>query len=177
MAHLWLQDSDGWCARRLDAAQYELAASPIPQAVEASMCMASGKTARLFRSESSGMPTWALIASRNSGVRVNSRGVTAGMCVLSDRDEIRTGDGTRFFFSTETLATVVAFPGSERPVYCGRCREPIEVGAPAVRCPGPGCGIWFNESAELPCWTYTDKCPICGHPTPLDTGFSWTPED
>jgi predicted RNA-binding Zn-ribbon protein involved in translation (DUF1610 family) len=177
MSLLWVMDANGWGAQNLDAAQYELDSVPIPLAAEAPNNSACGMPARLIRTDRNGMPAWALIASRNSGVRVNSRGVTAGLCVLSDRDEIRTGDGTRFFFSTETPATVVPFPGSDRPVYCGRCREPIEVGAPAVRCPGPGCGIWFNESAELPCWTYTDKCPFCGFPTPLDTGFTWTPED
>jgi hypothetical protein len=177
MSLLWVMDSNGWSARMLDAAQYVLAASLIPLAAEATLNSACGKSAQLIRTDKGGMPVWALIASRNSGVRVNSRGVTAGLCVLSDRDEIRTGDGSRFFFSSETLATVVPFPGAERPAYCGRCRVPIEAGAPAVRCPGPGCGIWFNESAELPCWTYTGKCPFCGFPTPLDAGFSWTPED
>jgi hypothetical protein len=175
MAHLWVQDANGWGAQRLDAAQYELAGVLSPLAVEAPMDLANGKTARLIRTDAGGMLAWALIVSRNSGVRVNSRGVVAGLCVLSDRDEIHTDDGTQYFFSTETLATVIPFQGVERPVYCGRCREPIEAGAPAVRC--PGCGIWFNESAELPCWTYTDKCPFCGHPTALDTGFSWTPEE
>jgi hypothetical protein len=145
--------------------------------VEAPMDTACGKSARLIQTARSGMQMWALIASRNSGVRVNSRAVTAGLCVLSDRDEIRTGDGIKYFFSAETPATIVPFPGSDRPVYCGRCREPIEAGAPAVRCPNPACGIWFNESAELPCWTYTEICPFCGHPTALDACFSWTPED
>lgn len=177
MALLWLQVTDGWSARRLDAAQYELSSAPIPIAEEAPINAASGKTARLIRTDRSGMSTWALITSQNSGVRVNSRGVTAGLCVLTDRDEIRTGDGSQYFFSTETLATIVPFPSSDRPVYCGRCREPIEVGAPAVRCPGPDCGIWFNQSAELPCWTYTEKCPFCGFPTALDSGLSWSPED
>ncbi|MGD0293340.1 MAG: hypothetical protein ABSB30_05755 [Terracidiphilus sp.] len=176
MAHLWLQDTISWRAQRLDAAQYELAASPTPQAVEAPMGTACGETARLIRTDKSGMPAWALIASHNAGVRVNSRGVTAGLCVLSDRDEIRIGNGSQYFFSTETPATVVPFPGADRTVYCGRCREPIEAGAPAVRCPNPSCGIWYNESAELPCWTYSDKCSFCGYPT-ADAGFSWTPED
>jgi hypothetical protein len=175
MAHLWLQDANGWGAHRLDAALYELAASPIPQAMAVSVCSADGKTARLIQTDTCGLQVWALIASRNSGVRVNSHGVTAGICVLSDRDEIRTAEGKQYFFSTETLATVVAFPGAERPLYCGLCREPIEAGAQAVCC--PGCGVWFNESAELPCWTYADKCPFCGHSTTLDAGFSWTPED
>ena len=175
MAHLWMQDKNGWGAQKLDAALYELAAAPIPHAEEAPMSTASRKAARLIRADASGLPAWALIASPDSGVRVNSRTVVAGLSVLADRDEIRTGDGVQYFFSTESLAAVVAFPGAERPVYCGRCREPIEAGAPAVCC--PGCGIWYNQSAELPCWTYSDKCAFCGHPTALDAGFSWTPED
>jgi len=175
MAHLWMQDVNGWGARRLDAALYDLAAAPIPCAEEAPMGSASRKAARLIRADADGVPAWALIASPDSAVRVNSRAVPAGLCVLADRDEIRTGDGIQYFFSTESLATVVSFPGAERPVYCGRCREPIEAGAPAVCC--PGCGIWYNQSAEFPCWTYSNKCAFCGHPTALDTGFSWTPED
>jgi hypothetical protein len=175
MAHLWLQDAEGWGARRLDGVLYELAARPILLAAEAPVAASSGASARLIRTDAGGMPAWALITARDSGVRVNSRNVAAGMCILSDRDEIRTGDGTQYYFSTETLASVVEFPGAERPVYCGRCREPIAAGAPAVCC--PRCGIWFNESAELPCWTYTDKCPFCGFPTALDAGFSWSPEE
>jgi hypothetical protein len=175
MAHLWLQDAEGWWARRLDGSLYDLASVPIPLAAAAAAATFSGKSAQLIRTDSSGMPAWALISARNSGVRVNSREVAAGLCVLSDRDEIRTSDGTQYYFSTETLASVVAFPGAERAVYCGRCREPIAAGAPAVCC--PRCCIWFNESAELPCWTYTEKCPFCGYPTALDAEFSWTPEE
>jgi len=175
MAHLWMQDVNGWGARKLDAALYDLAATPISHAEVAPISSASRKSARLIRADAGGLPAWALIASPDSAVRVNSRAVAAGLCVLADRDEIRNGNGVQYFFSTESLATVVAFPGAERPVYCGRCREPIEADAPAVCC--PGCGIWYNQSAEFPCWTYSDKCAFCGHPTALDTGFSWTPED
>jgi hypothetical protein len=32
MAHLWMQDKNGWGAQKLDAALYDLAASPIPLA-------------------------------------------------------------------------------------------------------------------------------------------------
>jgi hypothetical protein len=108
--------------------------------------------------------------------------VTAGLCVLGDRDEIRMGGELRYF-STETLASVEAFPGAERAVFCGRCRQKIEAGTPAVCC--PGCGIWYHqdesanlaESERLPCWTYSEKCAFCGHPTALDTVFAWTPEE
>jgi len=175
MAHLWMQDVNGWGAQKLDAALYDLAATPILHAEVAPMGSASRNSALLIRADAGGLPAWALIASPDSAVRVNSRALPAGLYVLADRDEIRTGDGIQYFFSTESLATVVAFPGAERPVYCGRCREPIEAGAPAVCC--PGCGIWYHQSEELPCWTYAEKCNFCPSPTALNNGFSWTPED
>ena len=37
MAHLWMQDVNGWGARKLDAALYDLAATPIPHAGEVPM--------------------------------------------------------------------------------------------------------------------------------------------
>lgn len=165
MAVLWERKTDGWGARRLDGSLLELLPAP-PQSASCA--------ARLIRAEAGGSPVWALIAPANSDVRVNSRAAHAGLCVLSDRDEIRSGAAVRYF-STETLAEVVPFPGAARAVYCARCRQEIQVGAPAVCC--PNCGIWYNQSAELPCWTYTEKCTFCGHPTALDAGFSWTPEE
>ena len=45
-------------------------------------------------------------------------------------------------------------------------------GTPAVQC--PACGRWFHQSAELPCWTYSDHC-LCPQPTALDCGYQWTP--
>jgi LSD1 subclass zinc finger protein len=110
-------------------------------------------------------------------MRVNGCEVLAGLRVLADRDEIRTDDGIQCFFSTETLAVIEAFPGADREVFCGRCRQPIKTGASAVRC--PGCQIWYHQddSESLPCWTYTDKCNFCPNPTALDSGFMWIPED
>ena len=98
-------------------------------------------------SQGGGSKVWALIVSANSNSRVNSRLLPAGLCVLADRDEIRFG-GEVQYFSTETLAAAVDFPGADRPVFCGRCRQQIDAGTPAVCC--PGCGIWYNQSGELP---------------------------
>jgi hypothetical protein len=105
---------------------------------------------------------------------VNGRTVPAGLCLLDDRDEIRVRE-EKLYFSTENLASVEQFPGSDRQVFCGRCRQLIETGTPAVCC--PSCGVWYNESADLPCWTYSGKCTFCGQATALDAGFSWTPEE
>ena len=173
MAHLWVKGEGRWDARRLEDARLELACGSFRQARNEQQ-LAGAKAAQLIRTGEGGSPVWALVVPRNSEVRVNGRAVFAGLRALADRDEIRAG-GQVHYFSTETLAGVEAFPGAERPVYCGRCRQQIEMGTPAVRC--PGCGIWYNESAELPCWTYSEKCTFCGHSTALDAGFSWTPEE
>ena len=174
MAHLWNQGEGGWGAQRLDGAEFDLAGFVFRHAPVGELSATPGRVARLIRAGAAGSNVWALIASRDANVRVNSRVVPAGLCVLADRDEIRLG-GEVQCFSTETLATVEAFSASDRPVFCGRCRQQIEPGAPAVCC--PSCGVWYNPSADIPCWTYSDKCTFCGHPTALDSGFAWTPEE
>jgi len=170
-----MQDKNGWGAQRLGAALYDLAASEVTAAEAAPLGLDRRNSARLIRVDAVGLPAWALITANDSGVRVNSRAVIAGLCVLSDRDEIRLGNGVQYFYSTESLAEVVAFPGAERAVYCARCRELIEKNAPAVCC--PGCAIWYHQSDELPCWTYAEKCNFCSTFTALTSGFTWTPED
>jgi hypothetical protein len=174
MAHLWKKGTSGWAAEKLDVAQFDLAATPAPQAGDAQPGTTSDKVARLIRADADGSRVWALVASRNSDIRVNGRAVLAGLRVLADRDEIRNG-GIQYFFSSETLATIEELPSSERPVFCGRCRQQIAAGSPAVCC--PGCGVWYNQSTDLPCFTYADKCTFCGHPTTLDSAFSWAPEE
>jgi len=174
MAHLWIQEAGEWGAQRLDEAGFDLAAWTSRRARGADPSAPAPAAARLIQAGTAGSKSWALIASQNSGVCVNSRKVIAGLRVLADRDQIRIGSETQYF-STETLAVVEDFPGSDRPIYCGRCRQQIELGAPAVRC--PGCGIWYNQSPDLPCFTYSEKCTFCGYPTALDSGFAWTPEE
>jgi hypothetical protein len=135
--------------------------------------MRSG-AARLIRADAGGATVWALIVLANSSIRVNSCEVPAGLRVLADRDEIRMGAGAGYF-SSEALAVMEPFPGADRTAYCGRCRQPIEAGALAVRC--PGCGIWYHQGAELPCFAYAEKCTFCGHATELGAGFAWVPEE
>jgi hypothetical protein len=182
MAHLWTRKDGDWGARRLDGARFDLAADSIRPAGDCSQAAPGGQTALLIRVDTGGSKVWALIAPADCDIRVNSRAASAGIRVLADRDEIRI-NGVAQYFSTETLAAVEAFPGTGRAVFCGRCRQKIEAGTPAVCC--PGCGIWYHqdesaslaESERLPCWTYTEKCAFCGHPTALETGFAWTPEE
>ena len=98
-----------------------------------------------------------------------------GIVALSDRDEIRPADGLPLFFSTETLARVEPFPASGARGFCPRCKQHIEPGTPAVRC--PGCSLWYHMSDEFPCWTYAPQCSACPQETALDADFRWTPED
>ncbi len=185
MACLWTHDEAGWRARELTSALNELGPRPaLRPAKESGAAGGDGDGvayagadgfARLVRVDGAGSESWALIVSPGFAVRVNGRAPAAGLCVLADRDEIRVGAAEQYFFSTESLAAVEAFPGAERTMYCGRCSQRMEPGAPAVRC--PGCGVWFHQSPDLPCWTYAQKCAFCDTGTSLDAGFTWIPEE
>src|SRR5271169_6705353 len=152
MAHLWMQDVDGqWGALALTGASLDLSVAPPRPIAEA-----AAPAALLLKCGSGAQESWALAAGAGAAVRVNGALLVTGLGVLSDRDEIRVNGSPPLFFSTETLAAVQPFPGSDRPVFCGRCRRQIKQGDPAVRC--PACSIWHEQSAQYPCWTYHDKC-------------------
>jgi len=152
MAHLWLQAdaSDEW--------------NIVPLADGA----VSVNSAGLLRSATE-EEAWILVGP--ASVRVNGHPLDTGIRVLRDRDEVRVG-ASRAFFSTETLPTIVPFPG-ERPALCPRCKLDILAGSPAVRC--PRCRIWHHESEEYPCWLYNASCANCDQPTALDADFRWSP--
>jgi hypothetical protein len=176
MAHLWVQSEGSWQAQKLTAAQVELGDSSTRLPSSGMQLDAASVTGpRLIQTDVSGSRVWALMTPWHFDIRVNGRAVMTGLRVLDDRDEIRTEDGTRRYFSAEMPATIEAFPVQERPVFCGRCRQQIDAGSPVVRC--PSCSVWYNQSAELPCWAYSDKCTFCGQATALDAGFTWAPED
>jgi hypothetical protein len=164
MAHLWIEHEGEWNARGLDGAEFVLAAEP------------SSRAPRLIQTGTDGATAWALVAAPDSNIRVNGRTAHAGLQVLDDRDEIRAG-ASRFFFSAESLAVVVPFPGAARAVYCGRCRLPIDAGAPAVCCPGDK--IWYHQGGpeNRLCWTYAPTCNYCPTQTALDAGLKWRPEE
>jgi len=171
MAHIWRKDGGEWEAVNLVRAQTDFAALAPPPAAAAGVDR--GSEAQIIRAGRGGMEIWAVVAAPGTPVRVNGRPPLAGVCALCDRDEIRVG-GAQYFFSTESLALVEPFPAQERVVYCARCRQPIETGSPAVRC--PHCATWYHQSASLPCYTYAEKCTICGRPSALDADFTWAPE-
>lgn len=186
MAYLWVHSGVRWEAEKLLIPFFDLGSlgavkphndwGPSDQTGVGPAAEDDAVFARLVHVDSSGMNTWALIASPGFAVRLNGRAPAAGLSVLTDRDDIRVGGSTRYFFSTESLAAVEPFPDAERDVFCGRCRQRIEKGACAVRC--PGCGVWYDQSRELPCWTYAQRCVFCETLTALDDqGFMWTPEE
>lgn len=128
----------------------------------------------LQSSPESGMDAWALLCPPGLRVRVNGDPVRTGIRVLQDRDEVLLDGTERLFFSTERAARPEPFPGSERRVVCPRCKQPIAKGDMAVRC--PNCGVWSHQSETYPCWSYTDACAVCGHPTAMDDRYRWTPD-
>jgi hypothetical protein len=172
MAHLWLRsDADGWSAMLLAGHAMDISVHP-PRILAEGFRLGEDTRAAVIRGED---PTvWVMLVAAGTAVRVNGFAPVAGVRVLQDRDEIRTTPAGVLFFSTETLACVKEFPGSERAVFCGRCRQAMEKGQMAVRC--PRCGIWYHQTDNLPCWAYAPSCGFCPQPTSLDGGFSWIPE-
>jgi hypothetical protein len=173
MPHLWFENTGGWEAQRLRSAELDLSAASLPATTET---QSGAQVARLLRVGAEGAQAWALIAPAGSNIRVNGRRVTAGLRALADRDEIRAGE-RRFFFSAESIAEVVPFPGALRPIFCGRCRLPIATGDPAVCC--PGCGIWHHQGGpeKRLCWTYAPACSCCDFQTHLSAELKWVPEE
>jgi hypothetical protein len=108
-------------------------------------------------------------------VRVNGLALTTGLRVLADKDEIAIGDRTPLFYTTESVAEIESFAGSAREIFCPRCTLPIGKDKLVVRC--PNCGIIHHQDAELGCWTYAAGCAVCAHPTAMEAGFRWTPEE
>ena len=184
MAHLWLRDTDAvWAALPLDELSrgsrqesrqancgVDLSVDP-PRAIDAAASHRRDCPCLLMPWESG----WALLAWPEAGVRVNGKAVSIGIRLLRDRDEIRPAGRPPVYFSTERLAGVEQLPDGSEELFCARCRQRIEEGGEAVRC--PACGIWLHESEELPCWTYASTCALCDQTTDLEAGFRWTPED
>jgi len=175
MPNVWENDGPGWVRRPLTETALSLVATPrAPGRPEAEPSAAApGVTMRRYGDSKAAL--WVLIRAGVQGVRVNGAPVLAGLWVLHDRDEILIEGHTRLYYSTEELAKVEPFPGGEGPVFCARCRQSIQPGTPAVRC--PACGCWCEQTESKPCWTYGQTCPMCEQPTALDTGLRWTPED
>jgi hypothetical protein len=164
MSHLWIFSST-----TDDAASSEDGGSWARHALAAAVTLTPGT--HLQRAATPDGTQWIVVGPPS--LRVNGEPV-AGIAVLADRDVIGI-DGQSFFFSTESLAEIVAFPPRERPVRCARCRAEIARGTPAVAC--PRCGAWHHQTEELPCWTHLPTCAEDATPTSLDAGLRFTPEE
>ncbi len=176
MAHMWQSDGPAWVRRPLAGNYAVLGAQPeLP--IRSAMALPPDRGPVLLGLYARGdsPPVWVLLSAAESRVWVNGQILSCGLCVLRDRDEIMIAGRSRFYFSTEELARMEPFPASEGPVYCARCRQPIQPGTPAVRC--PACGHWCEQSETKPCWTYGPTCPLCEQPTAFDSGLRWTPEE
>ncbi|MGQ0701894.1 MAG: hypothetical protein ACT4PM_02025 [Gemmatimonadales bacterium] len=165
MAHLWLEQSPDWVIIPLDRDELSLTELP-PREPGRGVLVKSG---------AAGRADWHLVAGEEHQIRVNGLPLVTGLRTLIDRDEIRLPRLGTLFFSTERLARVEPLPPEAGQVACPRCRQAIEPGALAVRC--PACEVWHHASDELPCWTYAEHCALCRQPTALDTGYQWTPEE
>ena len=175
MAHLWIeQDSEAWQAMGLSEEVYVLNGScsgfvPLTDGSTGTALLVRG-TAREKQ--------WVLLARLGAKIRVNGLPLILGTRVLRDRDEVlfSAEDGTwrRCYFSTQEIAHVEPFPAELGSARCPRCKQPLDVASPAVRC--PGCGTFHHQSEESPCWTYGEKCALCEQPTDLQAGYHWIPQ-
>jgi hypothetical protein len=178
VSHLWVKDGDGaWIDHPLDADFVTMSpAAPAPLLAREVQSRGSGPVLARARG-AHGIERWVLLDANANRLRVNGAPMRIGARVLADRDAIALGDGCTVFFSSERLAQAVPFPGENDRTCCIRCKLPLEPGTPAVRCPAPECGFWHHQCDDTPCWTYTESCAGCGHPTALDSGFQWSPAE
>lgn len=178
MAHIWIPNqAQTWAAIELDTAAVVLTPNP-PHVATEPLPPAAGPRVWLVQVPGQGDETWVLLSEDSASVAVNGAGVTTGIRVLADRDEIRSPYFGRLFFASERLARIEPFPGSAQTACCPRCRQPLEQGAPSVKCPAARCGIWHHQGPPpLDCWTRRHHCALCAQPTELDRGYGWSPEE
>jgi hypothetical protein len=176
MAHLWMwQESLEWVNVPLEAEAYDMESRP-PRPIGAGTVTQQGARRVALVSVAPRGPagSWVLVGRPGALIMVNGLPLLGGIRALRDRDEVRGPGPEHWFFSSELLARVEAFPGPGQ-VPCPRCRQPIEPQTPAVRC--PDCRLWHHQTEALPCWTYGETCAQCHQATALDAGYRWTPAE
>jgi len=181
MAQLFIEDGVEWLVAPLDGGAYVLSSDaepPLRPRLVSNGLVSNGEAGSgpvIERAaELSEEETWVVLHAPGSALRINGTALATGIRVLSHRDELcLTGVAGRVFFSLEGLARVDPFAGVEGS-HCPRCQQPIEPGTPAVRC--PQCKVWYHESEEFGCWSYSATCSLCDQPTEFGAGFRWTPE-
>jgi hypothetical protein len=182
MAHLWVKnDSDEWAVLPLEADAFVLTTNPPSPARSLPRAAESVSKVLLLRQPRTEEVSWVLVSGRERDVRLNGAQLTLGVQKVADRDEIHIEGVGTLYFSTESLARIEPFAGPAPEaeeglvIYCPRCKQSVENGAEAVKC--PQCRTWYHQSEELPCWGYSETCALCPQPTDLKAGFRWTPEE
>jgi len=178
VAHLFVRTPEHkWAAQALAADGLDLRLLLAPDRADTPAgATRPGRTARIVAHRNGDALRWLILAGPDAHLHVNGVPLGAiGMRALSDRDEISLPGVGSVFYSAEVLAEVVAFPGADHVVLCGRCRQEIKAGSPVVKC--PGCGTWYDETKELNCFSYQTHCAFCPQTTALDAGFNWIPAE
>src|SRR5689334_6186262 len=136
MAHLWIREpASDWSILTLAADAYALDFVP-PHRLRARPAPASGSApAMLARFAEGEREAWFVLARGHGDAHVNGLPLSLGVRALADRDEIRLAGAEPAFFSTESLACALPFPGGPQPVVCPRCLMTIAAGSEAVQCP------------------------------------------
>jgi hypothetical protein len=186
---MWIREEKEWTVLPLASDRYEIAAgrtdsdSAAPVAGRAPVVLRTRtgdsdanerSAAILVRSAATGAgpEAWSLVI-LDEAIRINGRPVGIGLRRLRDRDELRLPGGERSYFSTECQAEIVPYPRADG-ITCPRCKTKIAEGEAAVRC--PDCAIWYHQTDDRPCYTYSPTCGTCPRASDLDAGFRWTPE-
>ena len=171
MAHLWHETHPGeWAVTLLREAAVALGTAP----GEILGNHDHRAVALLLRSRIAADEQWYLMNVSLEPLSINGEAIRTGIRALNNRDEIRSQVG-RMFFATDCLATIEIFPGSERELLCPRCQLAISAGTPTIRC--TNCRTIFHQDAgqDLCCYTYGEKCPLCGNPTDLAESYRFQP--
>lgn len=124
--------------------------------------------------------TYAVLHGSGVCVRVNGLAIVGDIRILEHRDEIVVGT-SRTFFSSESTPSVEVYShsGTGRRPKCPVCRNAVMDDQTVVRC--PGCNRIFHQiektesSPEKHCWTYSEECKFCGHPTQMSGEPVWRP--
>jgi hypothetical protein len=116
---------------------------------------------------------WVLLTSVDAKLRINSVPVAIGIATLRHRDQVCLDGGAPIYFSTERLARIEAYEGSDSP-RCPRCASPIQSGDLVVCC--PGCDVLYHQRSDRECFSYSETCALCDQSSDLTAGFRWSPE-
>ena len=179
MPYLWIRDDERvWSALPLTGGPIDIgSAIPKEKPIEPHVNTQIDGALLFPVGDDRPIKTWALLWERDRDVRINGlRSFPSGIRVLADRDEIKIGSGNTVYYTTETLPVVETFQGSDHDIFCPRDKKKVEPGSKIVRC--VECGLIYHYSTDKThnCFEYSELC-LCGHPTRLDAGFRWVPDE